>query len=103
MKNITLNKIIKSLPGKRQKTIRAKANEIIKDYKTLQELRKTLGITQTDIAIHQGVKQVNISNFEKRTDMHISTLRKYVEALGCELEINIRISHNTIARIKSLS
>jgi predicted transcriptional regulator len=103
MKNITLNKVIKSLPVKRQKKIQAKAHNFIKNYKSLQELRKVLGITQTEIANHQGVRQVNISNLEKRTDMHISTLRKYVEALGCELEINIRISRNIIARIKSLS
>lgn len=103
MKNITLNKVIKSLPENRRKRIQAKADELIKDYKSLQELRKALGLTQTDIADYQGVKQVNISNLEKRSDMHISTLRKYVEALGCELEINIRISEDTIARIDKLS
>jgi predicted transcriptional regulator len=102
MKDITLNKVIKSLPKKRQQSIQAKANALIKQYKSLQELRKALGITQEEIANHQGVKQVNISNLERRTDMHISTLRKYVEALGCELEINIRISKETIAKIGTL-
>ena len=103
MNNITLHKVIKSLPKNRQKRIQAKANELIRNYKSLQELRKALGFTQAEIARHQGIKQVNISNLEKRNDMHISTLRKYVEALGCELEINIRISKDTIAQIDKLS
>ncbi len=103
MKNITLNKVIKSLPKSRQQDIKAKANVLINEYKSLQELRKALGFTQTEIANHQGVKQVNISNLEKRKDMHISTLRKYVEAMGCELEIIIRMKDDTITKIENLS
>jgi predicted transcriptional regulator len=102
MKNITLNKVIKSLPEKRRKNIHSKAEEFIKDYKSLQELRKALGRTQTDIANLQGVRQVNISNLEKRSDMHISTLRKYIDALGCELEIYIRLPDDTKVRVKKL-
>lgn len=37
-------------------------------------------------------------------DMHISTLSKCVEALGCELEINIRMKdYDTIIQIENLS
>jgi predicted transcriptional regulator len=101
-KSVTVSSILKSLPPKRQKTIKAQANVYIKEYKTLQELRKSLGITQNALADAQGVRQVNISNLERRSDMHISTLRKYVEALGCELEINIRMGKGTIAKIETL-
>ncbi|MEO6131826.1 MAG: helix-turn-helix transcriptional regulator [Saprospiraceae bacterium] len=100
--NLAVDKIIKTLPQKRQKRIHAVADGYIKEYKTLQEFRKSLGLTQSTIADRQGVKQVNISNLEKRTDMHISTLKKYVEALGCELEINIKVPDKTIARIDNL-
>lgn len=74
-------------------------NCLFKEYESLQKLRKALGLTQTTLADRQGVKQVNISNLEKRTDMHISTLRRYVEAMGCELEINIRIPDDTVVRV----
>jgi len=100
--SITIDKVIKGLPVKRRKRIETKADKYIKEYKTLQDFRKALGFTQTDIADKQGVKQVNISNLEKRRDMHISTLKKYVEALGCELEINIRVADDTIVYVKSL-
>jgi len=102
MKSISARSILKSLPPKRQKSIKAQANTYIKEYKTLQELRKSLGITQNELADLQGVRQVNISNLERRSDMHISTLRKYVEALGCELEIHIRMGKETIGRIEIL-
>lgn len=73
--SITLNEVIKILPKDRQKVIKLKADKMISEYKTLQALRKDLGFTQTDIAFKQGVKQVNISNLEKRHDMHLSTLK----------------------------
>ena len=102
MKSVPVSSILKSLPPKRQKSIKAQANNYIKEYKTLQELRRSFGITQNELADLQGVRQVNISKLERRSDMHISTLRKYVEALGCELEINIRIGKETIGRIEIL-
>ncbi len=101
--SISIDKVIATLPAKRRKRIQAKADIYIKEYKTLQDLRKALGLTQNAIADRQGVRQVNISNLEKRTDMHISTLKRYVEALGCELEINIRVTDTSIARIKNLT
>ena len=103
MKPIMVSSILKSLPPKRQKAIKSQAGLYIKEYKNLQELRKSLGITQNELAEVQGVSQVNISNLEKRSDMHISTLRKYVEALGCELEINVRLPDNSLVSISNIS
>ena len=98
---ISLDKVLKSLPKARQEKIEQNAAQLIKEYKSIQDLRKDLGLTQNDLAIKQGVKQVNISNLEKRDDMHLSTLKKYVEALGCELEINIKLPNDRIARISA--
>jgi hypothetical protein len=36
-----------------------------------------------------GVNQSAISTIEKRTDMYLSTLRSYVEAMGGSLEIQV--------------
>lgn len=100
--SISIGKVIKSLPKKRQKKIAATADQYIQEYNSLQELRKDLGLTQLGMAEKQGVHQVNISNLEKRKDMHLSTLRKYVEALGCELEINIRMPDQRLVRVSTL-
>ena len=101
--SIPVEQVFDKLSKSRQKRIRAKADEYIREYKTLQELRKALGLTQSDVAKKQGIKQVNISNLERRSDMLISTLKKYVEALGCELEINIILSDQEKVNIKNLS
>ncbi len=92
---IPIQKVLKSLPENRQKKIKAKADSYILDYKNLASLRKDLGITQEDIAQHQGVKQVSISNLERRDDMLISTLQKYIASLGGKLEIHIRFPDKT--------
>jgi DNA-binding XRE family transcriptional regulator len=45
-------------------------------------------LTQTNMAQILGVNQSAISKIEKRTDMYLSTLRSYVEAMGGSLEIH---------------
>ena len=54
---------------------------------TLQELRQGLAMTQVDVARTAEMTQSELSRLESRADHRISTLRRYVEALGGELEI----------------
>ncbi len=53
----------------------------------LADLRQARHLTQEDIAEVLGSRQAAVSKIEHRADMHVSTLRRYVEALGGELEI----------------
>jgi transcriptional regulator with XRE-family HTH domain len=53
----------------------------------LQQIRNARAMTQTRMAELLEMDQGNISKLEKRTDMYLSTLRSYVEAMGGELEI----------------
>ncbi len=100
---ISAKEKFKNLPKNRQAKINKLAKEYRAEYKTLQDLRKALGITQKMVADQQGVNQVNISNLEKRKDMHISTLRKYVEALGCELQINIVVPNKDVVHVENIT
>ena len=54
---------------------------------SLRELRRIAGKTQVDAADEAGLTQGALSQFEKATDHRLSTLRKYVAALGGELEV----------------
>jgi hypothetical protein len=54
---------------------------------TLQQLRQGLSKTQDDVARAAEMTQSELSRLESRADHRISTLRRYVEALGGELEI----------------
>jgi len=82
-----INDIIKSLPASRQRKIEKRASALIAEEMTLQELRRALSMTQVKMAKTLGVAQKQISEIEKRTDMHISTLRRSVEALGGKLSL----------------
>jgi hypothetical protein len=53
----------------------------------LSELRQARQLTQEALAAVLEADQGNISKLERRTDMYISTLRRYIEALGGDLEI----------------
>lgn len=68
----------------------ARVDEIkrgISDALALAELRSQRQTTQTDLASVLGVSQTNISRIEREDDLYISTLKRYVEALGGRLEL----------------
>ncbi len=53
----------------------------------LAEIRKAIGMTQADLAARLEVGQGSVSKVESAADMYLTTLRKYVEALGGELRL----------------
>ena len=53
----------------------------------LAEIRKSVGLTQQDLAAVLGISQPSLSKLENQDDMHVGTLRRLVEALGGRLEI----------------
>ena len=53
----------------------------------LTELRRARSMTQTHLAEILRVNQAAISKMEQRSDMYVSTLRSYVEAMGGRLDI----------------
>lgn len=55
---------------------------------SLQELRLRFDQTQAEMAAATEMTQSELSRFESRADHRVSTLRRYVAALGGELEIN---------------
>jgi DNA-binding Xre family transcriptional regulator len=57
------------------------------DALTLAELRNTRNITQIQLAAQLGITQGNVSRLEGRSEIYLSTLRSYIEALGGHLEI----------------
>ena len=53
----------------------------------LDKIRKARSLTQVAVAERLQVDQGSVSRIEGRTDMYLSTLREYVEALGGTLEL----------------
>jgi transcriptional regulator with XRE-family HTH domain len=62
----------------------------------LHELRRARQLSQEQLATELGATQPEISKMEHRTDMYVSTLRRFVEAMGGELEIIARFPDGTV-------
>lgn len=88
---IDLKDYLATLPEARRQAIEARAEELIAEELSLAELRRDLKQSQVDLAKKMGVKQGDISKLERRSDMHISTLRRYVEAAGGSLVIVVKV------------
>jgi transcriptional regulator with XRE-family HTH domain len=58
----------------------------------LNELRRARKLTQEQLAERLGIRQSNVSKLERRADMHVSTLRDVVEAMGGELRLTARFA-----------
>jgi len=53
----------------------------------LDELRAARELTQERLAETLGIKQASVSKIERRADLYVSTLARFIEAMGGELEI----------------
>jgi DNA-binding XRE family transcriptional regulator len=85
-----VNDIIKALPASRRKKIERRGAALIADEMTLQELRRARKLTQERMAEKLHINQKQISEVERRTDMHISTLRRTVQAMGGDLSLVVQ-------------
>jgi len=56
---------------------------------TLAQARKRSGLTQQEVAERMGISQSDVSKLERRSDVRMSTLRAYLEALGSTLDITV--------------
>jgi hypothetical protein len=81
------------MPAERRQATEAKAADLLEDIKagkvrmSLGDLRGTRDVTQEKVAAALRIKQAGVSRIEARTDMHVSTLARYVAALGGRLEV----------------
>ena len=78
---------MKSVGSKRRKKIEARAAELVAEEMALRELRKAHHRTQASMAKQLGISQDGVSRLEKRSDLLLSTLRNYVEAMGGNLHL----------------
>ena len=73
------------LPERRRRIDAIKA-ELLAEM-PLRELRRARALTQQELAQKLQVSQPVISKLEQRTDVYISSLRSYIEAVGGKLII----------------
>ncbi|HEI8400933.1 TPA: helix-turn-helix transcriptional regulator [Citrobacter freundii] len=66
--------------------------EILRQAVALNMLREELNLSQAELASAMGVKQPTIAKMEQAdNDPRLSTLKRYVTALGGELSIDVKL------------
>lgn len=98
----TLEQVITELPPERRERIDARYRELKQEIEGLRELREIAGKAQLDVATALHIKQPSVSKIEKQTDMYLSTLRGYVEAIGGKLELVVKLPKRPALHLQQL-
>jgi DNA-binding XRE family transcriptional regulator len=83
----SLTRKLNQLPQKRRQQIQARAAQLIAQEMSLRDLRLARQLTQEKMAELLNIRQEGVSRLEKRSDLHLSTLREVVKAMGGELRL----------------
>lgn len=62
-------------------------DELAAHAATLAQIRRARRLTQVQLAQALGISQPEVSRVEHQTDLVLSTLRSYIEAMGGELRL----------------
>lgn len=62
----------------------------------LHELRERRGATQTAVAAELGTSRPNVSRIESEDDVRVTTLERYIRALGGRLEVRAVFDDETV-------
>lgn len=86
-----LTEILSDLPATRRTRVQARYLNLKQQVEGLAELRRLAGRMQTEIAEAMEIRQPSVSKIETQADMLLSTLRSYVEAVGGELHLVVKL------------
>ncbi len=92
--------LTRSFSPERRAKVAARA-AVLHEEMTLEELRTARELSQEAVAAVLEVGQPAIAKLERRRDMHVSSLRRYVEALGGELELRAKFGDVSVSIIES--
>ena len=87
--------LVSHLSAERRGAVALKAARL-REQMSLVELRKARNFSQEQVAETLSIGQPAVAKIERRSDPHLSTLRRYVEALGGELVVTARFADETV-------
>lgn len=92
----SFDELTKDFSPERRARVDAKTAEL-RSAMLLHELRQARALTQKALGESLNVNQPAVAKLERRTDMYVSKLRAYIEAMGGELSIVARFPHGDVA------
>ncbi|WP_138511163.1 XRE family transcriptional regulator [Maricaulis alexandrii] len=98
----SLTEKLNALPQARRERIEAETDRLHAEYLTLQELRKARELTQVQLAETLNIRQATVAQMEKRSDLMLSTLRSYVEAMGGKLSLLVEFPDHAPVSLEGL-
>jgi transcriptional regulator with XRE-family HTH domain len=87
--------LVAKMPDERRARVDRLAKEM-REEMDLTQLRTARRLSQAALGEILHVEQPAIAKIEKRTDMYVSTLRRFIEAMGGELEITARFPDRNV-------
>ena len=88
------------IPEKQRARIEKKAGKILEEM-SLNDIRLSRRCSQNELAELLEIRQASVSKLERRSDIHVSSLRKYIEALGGKLVIQAEFPEGAV-RIRDI-
>jgi hypothetical protein len=96
--------------AKKYETLRSRMSPAARDASAVEysqliemmplfELRQAIELTQAEVAKELHMGQGDISKLEHRTDMYVSTLARYLQAIGANLEVRAVFEDGRVVRI----
>ena len=88
------------IPPEQRARIEKKASKLLEEM-SLNDIRLSRNCSQTELADLLEIRQASVSKLEHRSDIHVSSLRKYIEALGGKLVIQAEFPEGAV-RIREI-
>ena len=95
----------------KRKGFRVAYDALADEFATLNELlgaRKAAGMTQADVAERMGIAQASVARLEasagsRKHAPSVATLRRYADAVGCDLHITLTTKQRRKAKARKLA
>ena len=84
---ITHDDYKKKLTPEQRARVDEMARKLSAEEKSLRQVRRAREYSQVTLAEILDMNQGDLSKFERRTDAYLSTIRRYIEAMGGTLEL----------------
>ncbi len=98
----TLAQMIAKLPPERREEVAEGTKQLIAEEYALRRMREARGLTQVRIGELMHIRQDSVSRIENRSDLLLSTLRSYVQAMGGSLRLTVEFPDGVAAELSSL-
>jgi transcriptional regulator with XRE-family HTH domain len=99
---VSLEEMLATESEEFRQSVKQRTAELIAEELNLREVRRLRKLTQAKLSKKLKIGQEGVSRIEKRSDLYISTLRNYVEGVGCELILGVRFPDQSLVLLAGL-